>query len=435
MLSTFLHDLAIESEVMLPDTPVEELDETVGDLIEQDHHQMGASEMLVHAHKARDIAEQLDDIAERADELADEDERYSGLSVEALGREFGAVMRANDLSFKAHSFESALNAKGRATGMARDARRVAQDLRANAAVMGSLSTEGVLLDLFRSKSAALKKAQHALLVSSSAIKTHLDFLKKDGVVLKHDGIAVFLTKRNAEVLDLNQGIAEDVEYLSGVEGYVNERLSYLDSLTPSETLTVVIGDEGKVNTATSMIPTADSQILMGNHFVYRFKRTSAGGAPGQFGKVKTWVKFGAAVAVSGKVGQIAGTALIPVIGLPGSLAVTVATGALVGHRAGNSIVNQSNLKSVASAQSIASITQNVMGLDKYANMDTILKDADRIEAKLRAELKPVNKTAFKAAMDELSAVKAALTILQDHSFYLTTQTARLFEYTAKHVKA
>lgn len=435
-MKNILLELAVESGAMEPEVENHPLDETVGDLIEQDHRSEGPSDMLSHASKARDIADQLDELADRADELADEDERYTGLSVESLGREFNTLMTVSDLSFKAHSFESAVGSKSRRAGISFDARRTADDLRANADIMASFSTESGLMDMFRDRATALKKAQLSLNTNGSALKAHVDFLKNDGVVVKHDGIAMFLTQNATEVLDMKQGIDSDINYLGDVEKYISERLSYLSSLSGTADTSIKLGDEKSVNTIESFLKATGTTgfNLMGNKGVYNFTILDGGGRFGQFKKAKSWAKMAAAMAVGGGVMPRIGVGLIPVIGYSGALALTMIGGAAAGMAAGKSIIEQSDLKSVLSANNIQATINDIMALSKYAKMESTVADIERVEGSLRTSLKPVNKPLFKEAVKELDKVKKCITILQNHSFYLTSQTARVFEYTVKHIK-
>lgn len=433
-LHSILNNLALESGAMEDETPVMELEETVGDLIEENSQQESPADMIEHAGKAREIADQLDEVADRADELADEDERYSELSTESLGREFNTIMSAHGLLYKAHSFESAMSNKARIAGISNDARRTAKDLRANANVIDSLSTEGALLDLFRDKDKLLQKAQISLAGSEAAIKTNISKLKTDGVVINHSGLAMFLSKDFTEVLDLKAAITEDVAYINGVEAFVNERITALSNLSASDT-SISFGNEGSVNTIESMsgMMLSKGRTLMGNKGVYRFNYLPEVASPGQFGKVKTWGKLAAGMAA---VPVVAGAAmgLTPVIGLVGAVVLAFASSGTLGGVTGRSIVNQSDFKSVASADSISAMVQSVSSLKRYSKQDGIYSTIDQLEAKLKTELKSTNTSVYKAAMDEISKVKKSLTIINSHSFYLTTKLAQLLDYTASKLK-
>lgn len=439
-MKNMLDLLAMESGLIPEDTvtPSESHDMTVGDLIAETHTSESPVTMLDHAEKAREIADDLDELAERADQLADQDERYSTLSVESLGQQFALLMKTHRLGFKAHSFESELSTQGRRAGISADARRTAIDLRANAHALDTLSTEGIILDLFKDKDRQLKQARVTLQRELGAIKGVTATLNQQGVVITHDGVAAFLTKRDDEVHDFKGAIAEDVAYLAGVEKYVTERIQYLSHL-PEDAVAAEVGDEHLVNTADKGVMTgllsyrakAEEYALMGNYGVFGFKRIEKQFLRKEFtskdymASTKASLPAAAGIVAAGVgtaivVGALTGSVVAAAAGYFATAAIGTLDQASVGR---NAMKNVSEVSTHITMSDLSTVVNQVLSLEKYADTDAYYKQLEQLELRK-----------VKGAKDEVAKVKKALAILKTHAAYMTLETARLLEHVVKKAK-
>lgn len=444
-MANYLDTLAMEAEVLAADETPYEVDETVGDLIEASQAPVQPVDMLDHAEKAREIADQLDELADKAEELADEDQQYSSASLESLTREYGIVTRMFDLTYAPQSFESEFRPAPRAKQLAVDARRAAEHLRNNRGRLDELSAEGLsfnqhassLRDMFVDKDKAIAKAHVVLQRELGALKGIAAALNNEGVVLTHEGVARFLTAAGEETRDLTASIKHEAEYLAGVKKYIDDRLHAVSAVEPGKGLQK--GNVALVNTSTKglvkgayLIADVKDFSLMGNVGVFDFHLVERPGLSAKMGVgdavkhlagsyLKSVILIGAGVAVAGLPGMVAGTVAASAAVQDSSLKTRQKT------------LDKSEISTRITVNQLTSAVNTVLGLEHYAKTDATYTQIAELEGKLK-ELKSQDKALYSAAMDELNLVKKALTILKDRTFYLTTQLARLLEQVVRKSK-
>lgn len=405
-IDKFLEDLAVESGLIEPEVQ-EVVTDTAADVIVEQQADEQPEALLEQAEKARDLADELEDLAEQADKIASaDDEKYSAESIEFLAREYAVLTRVRGVKYKPYSFESEVNPQAKAIGISTDARRAAEHLRANAAVIDNLSNEGRIWDTLVLRDSRQAKAKAVLLRESSQLKSNATIKGAKPAIIKNTAVLNFLRNGDGAVDNLSTAMDTDVSYMEGVSKYIEERLSYLKGLT--STSVQKLGDEYLVNTFKSngKFNKKDAKYidykLLGAHLVADFKVIGHSSSTADLTGVQT-VKF------------IAGYMFFWPLGL------VLATK----YEEENKTLHVDGKLRDIKYSDVVDFAQAALKLDKYGNSKSTyatIKGLDGILNSIKSE-----KELYKFAKEELTKVIKSLEILKTRTFYLTTETARLIE--------
>lgn len=463
-LNDYLTQYAIEAGEIRPED--EPMDIGVGEVMADETQYAGqnsASDMVAHAEKADYIADQLDELAQRADQLADEDHAHlrNEVSVEALHREFNAVMRANDFQFKASSFECEFSDVGRLKGISRDSRRVASTVRGFRDDLMDLSQEGAILQWLRGDKSRLKQARDSLDRSAGSFKKIKESLKEKPVVINNNGLALFLTKDMAAVDDLKKAIDGDVNYLNQAFKVVNGGCEAL--MKAADEIKKGGADKYKSGQLVAGINAVETKTggLLGSHTIKSSGKDDFGEFKGlafpDFSRSSEHKITGKAIAKSigwtlaNYIGWsiVIGTGLSLVVmggavtgGIAGAAAAAKASVAVApvlqaarniasirsGLKAASEEMNSSNKKSVSSIDELFSAIEGIKGLEQQLNFK--MADVD-----FKAKLEGIeDKAAVKALEKAWGRIASLADEIYEQAIYITTMTATLLETTVNKAK-
>lgn len=438
-INHLLEQYAIESgEIAAPIEP--EAQVTVAEVVAEHAPLAGETTLpdeLAHAEKAEAIADQLDELADRAEELASEDKAYLDqvASTESLHREYGAVMRANQINLPAESFEAAHTDKGRLAGIATDARKAARISRSFADQALDFSAEGKILQFLRRDEAKLAHAGSALRTALHHLNDEAVKVKANPVAIKHNGIARFMHSGGKPVRDLGAAIHADVAWLNKAAKYIDEAQHALTNIAK--------GGSGHVPSAAGLAVTGGG--LLGEHSVIVGSKEKDGIEIPTFSyKSEHKLQVGAAVGsyivssldVGGMVflGGLAVGAAVPAfanaMAADGAVtkAVQHASNAAVIHNTVSRYdekVNQSNLVSAAGYNDMVKSIQDVLALDSHLKLKL---DDDAFASAVASSEK---KAALKAAYGSLAHLAD---VVYEHAYYLTISMGTVAEKVAREAK-
>lgn len=412
-----------------------EVVKTAGELLQEEaycKHEETFSDKLDHASKAREIAEHLDELADRAEELADEDQAYArnAVSVEALHREFRGLMRAYRLNIAADSFEHAYGDVEQLRGLAKDARRTGDLVRGFNRTVMDYSSEGSIMKALFSGKSKLEKAQDALRRIQGSFKSRKAVVAQ-GVVIRNDGLALFLNQEGEPVTDLKKAVDRDAAWLAAahdtVVAFSAEVARAAKALKDGSPATIPSFDTKKVATGLGK--------LLGNRTVsndldYRFEhkmlpnaKVATAAAAGIFGTLVAAEKAGTAIAIG--------------VGGGTGLALTMLAGVSIGHLAGRAINayneyehNKSDVQSIASADDLEQVIKTVLAFDKYIQFSLDLSAVEQAEKHLRG----TDKVAAKKLDDAVSAAADLVEVIYEHAHFVTLNIAHLLELTVKKIE-
>lgn len=433
-LQDMLQSYAVESGVVSSPEPSfseGEMVRTAGDIIHEESytkHEETLADKLDHAEKARDIAEHLEELAERAEELADEDHAYARneVSVEALHREFRGLMRAHRLSFSASSFEHAYGDVEQLHGLAKDARRT-RDLVSNySRSIVDYSSEGEIIKFLRRDASKLADARESLVRAEKIFNKRKETVSK-GQVVRNNGLARFMTVGGSKVTNLKEAVSKDAKWLedshSTVMKYIGDLLAAANKAKPGSEIKLPQFPKNKLTTSKGD--------LLGNYTVTdelkrrdEFPKIPEGGAALSATLTTIFSKIGwsligglAAFAVGGPVGTAIAYA---------TPHLSTAAAVVSGVSDYNAKVNQSSVKSVASAEDLQNVAKIVLGFEKFIkvgvdeNIDNAIKKLAEIDKKASREFE-----------DSISLATKALEVIYEHAFYVTVNVARILEVTVE----
>lgn len=441
-LNDLIQQYAVESGVIAPAIPLDAA--PVGDVLQevlsdelQVSREPSLGDKLEHANNAEVIADQLDELAARADEQAgeDRDEVLAAVSVESMHREFGTLMRAHGLTLKAESFESADgDAKMRALALSKDARHVAEMSRGYAEATRDFSPEGAVVSFLRRDKSRLEAAHKALQAAGSLMSSKASELGKKGAVIKHDGMAHFLTVNNTQVKDFAKAFKHDAEWLKKGVALIGSAMGELEAACGSFKSEEGADNEAALAKVKSVGTSIASKLsgmatkdLLGNKefhvdgqeggaaankiFFPKAELAVLKKAPGQ--AVKGVLKIGLGLAVGTLVGM-------PLAGVAAGAGHHLGTTVKENQKAFNDEINKSDAQSVITASGMQSV------ISQCGEFQGILdRSLEKHIETLGAKIDHLPKSAKREVKYGMSALSEIASELYEHAIYLTVQTAQL----------
>lgn len=217
-----LKQLSQESDYSDPLDDVSE--STVEDVVEQSP----VAEMVLHAHQAEEVADQLNELAEKAEEVAEQDKEYlvNELSTEMMHMCYRNIMTTAGLPVAAHSFESNYDSMGKVRGLANDARHSAQQMSKLHDSILDFSPEGVISRALGIDRNQIKQGYSKLQGNMIHVNRFKE-LDERPVRVTTKNLYEFFVRDGAPVNDIGKEIIDDVNLLIKTDEQIRTGLEKL----------------------------------------------------------------------------------------------------------------------------------------------------------------------------------------------------------------
>lgn len=214
-----LKQLSQESDVLEDDS-----ESTVEDIVEQSP----VAEMVLHAHQAEEVAEQLNELAEKAEEVAEQDKEYlvNELSTEMMHMCYRNIMTSAGLDSKAHSFESNYDHLGKTRGLAVDARQSAQQMSRLHDSILDFSPEGKLRSFFRFDKRRISSSFKQLKETADKVRFKGDSKVDAGDPFNniHYDVSAISFRDNKAVTDLSSELLKDIRLILDSKSTIDDNI-------------------------------------------------------------------------------------------------------------------------------------------------------------------------------------------------------------------
>lgn len=405
-----LKQLSQESDVL------EDVSETT---VEEVVEQSPVAEMVLHAHQAEEVADQLNELAEKAEEVAEQDKEYlvNELSTEMMHMCYRNIMSTAGLDTRAHSFESNYDSMGKVRGLAKDARYSAKQMEDLHASILDFSPEGKLRSFFRFDKMRISK-------SYKQLKEAAEKVRNRGKAKVHPGDAwddfhydvSAISFRNKDVVkELSSELIKDIRLIldskSTIDDNIKRVIDYGNALARGNSTPTP---------PTMKLPPMFGVPLLGNRMV-----TDSSTAAKTFSESSYNNTFFSTLTTGEAIAYHLVTALL------GPIGTMVDINKIDRH-------GKKTEKQIEGAGLYMKFSEFDKLVSEFDKLKTILERSDGAEDRIEAQIKeikdmklPNGKSAATAMRSVYSQLYQQQEMVYEHAFYLLTKASNVFDGMAK----